>query len=60
MDFWLFMGRKNKDIKSTKLQEYYSFFLDIFLNLKYDDFTMQNKPPFMVNNFRFISHCNIL
>jgi hypothetical protein len=34
MDFWLFMGRKNKDIKSTELQEYCSFFLDIFLKLK--------------------------
>ena len=50
MDFWLFMGGENKDIKSTELQLYYSFFLDIFLNLKYDDFTMKFKPPFMVSH----------
>ena len=49
MDFWVFMDGENKDIKSTELQLYYSFFLDIFLNLKYDDFTMKFKPPFMVN-----------
>ena len=44
MDFWLFMGGKNKDIKSTE------FYLDIFLSLKYDDFTMKFKQLFILHS----------